>query len=57
LSADAGDPLGYNFQKAYEIINLTGWVSPPSGALRIGFYVNNLTIAIYLSSVDTPQYG
>lgn len=39
--AGAGGPLGWDREKAYTVVNFSGYVSPPGDNLRFGFYVDN----------------
>jgi iron complex outermembrane receptor protein len=43
----AGGPLGYDYQPAFTLANLTLGVGPSDGKYRIGAYINNLTNARY----------
>ena len=50
----AGGPLGYDQQKGYAVANFSGYVSPPGGNVRVGFYVDNAFGEKY-SSLRTTQ--
>ncbi|MBB4643009.1 TonB-dependent receptor [Rhizorhapis suberifaciens] len=56
--AGAGGDLGLDRQKGFVMANVSGYVSPPGGNLRLGFYVDNLFDKKYSVFTSTYQpYG
>jgi iron complex outermembrane receptor protein len=56
--AGQGGPLALDQQKAYALVNINGWVTPPNGRYRVGFYLDNATNTEYNDFVTTAgPYG
>ena len=54
----AGGQLGYDRDKSLFTSNVSGYISPPGEALRLGFYVNNVFDKAYPAFRQTAQpYG
>jgi iron complex outermembrane recepter protein len=53
FSAGAGGPLRADRQKAFGVVNLTGQILSPGGAVTISWYVNNLNGAEYYDQIQT----
>jgi iron complex outermembrane receptor protein len=53
--ANAGGPLQSDRQGGYALANLSGYVSPPNGHLRVGFYVDNVFNKEYATYRTTNQ--
>jgi iron complex outermembrane receptor protein len=51
----AGGDLQYDRQGGYTVANFSGYVSPPGGKLRLGFYVDNAFNKQYASIRTTSQ--
>ncbi|WP_340318314.1 TonB-dependent receptor [Rhizorhabdus argentea] len=51
----AGGNVGFDQQKGYLVANFSGYVSPPSGKLRVGFYLDNAFNKRYADLRTTNQ--
>jgi iron complex outermembrane receptor protein len=57
FNPDAGGTLGLDAQKAYTLVNFTGFIGPGSERYKIGFYVNNAFNKLYYEFVNTGALG
>jgi iron complex outermembrane recepter protein len=57
FNPDRGGPLGLDHQKAFAIVNLSGFVGPNDEKYKIGFYVDNVFDKLYYDLVTTTGLG
>jgi iron complex outermembrane recepter protein len=57
FNPDRGGPLGLDYQKAFTLVNLSGFIGPDNDAYKIGFFVDNLFDKLHYNLVTTTGLG
>jgi iron complex outermembrane receptor protein len=57
FNPDRGGTLGLDYQKAFTLVNFTGFVGPDNDRFKIGFYVNNAFNKYYIVLSTTGATG
>ncbi|WP_340318004.1 TonB-dependent receptor [Rhizorhabdus argentea] len=57
ITPGAGGVLRTDHAGSLALVNVSGYVSPPAGTIRFGFYVDNVFDAKYVLAAETSPYG